>query len=100
MRAVAGIKVNKDTLAFDLIKEVGPGGHFVYTKHTRKHMHTDHYQPTLSDREHIEGWQAQGKQDTADRAKIKAEEILAAPGYQMLQDIRQKVLDEIPGIID
>ncbi|MGB2854697.1 MAG: trimethylamine methyltransferase family protein, partial [Dehalococcoidia bacterium] len=100
MRAVEGIKVNKDTLAFDLIKEVGPGGHFVYNRHTRKHMRTEHYQPTLSDREHLEKWQAEGKRDTAARAKSKVEEILAAPGYRLTQELRQKVLDEIPGIIE
>jgi trimethylamine--corrinoid protein Co-methyltransferase len=100
MRAVEGIKVNKDTLAFDLIKEVGPGGHFVYNRHTRKHMRTEHYQPTLSDREHLEQWQAEGKRDTAARAKSKVEEILAAPGYRIPQELRQKVLDEIPGIIE
>jgi len=100
MRAVEGIKVNKDTLAFDLIKEVGPGGHFVYNKHTRKHMRTEHYQPTLSDREHLEKWQAEGKRDTAARAKSKVEEILATPGYRLPQELRQKVLDEIPGIIE
>ena len=100
MRAVEGIKVNKDTLAFDLIKEVGPGGHFVYNRHTRKHMRTEHYQPTLSDREHLEKWQTEGKRDTAARAKSKVEEILAAPGYRLTQELRQKVLDEIPGIIE
>ena len=100
MRAVEGIKVNKDTLAFDLIKEVGPGGHFVYTRHTRKHMRTEHYQPTLSDREHLENWQADGKRDTAARAKSKVEEILAAPGHRLPQEVRQKILDELPGIID
>ncbi len=100
MRAVEGITVNKDTLAFDLIKEVGPGGHFVYTRHTRKHMRTEHYQPTLSDREHLENWQADGKRDTAARAKSKVEEILAAPGHRLPQEVRQKILDELPGIID
>ncbi len=100
MRAVEGIKVNKDTLAFDLIKEVGPGGHFVYNRHTRKHMRTEHYQPTLSDREHLEKWQAEGKRDTAARAKSKVEEILAAPGYRLPQELRQKILDESPGIIE
>jgi trimethylamine--corrinoid protein Co-methyltransferase len=100
MRAVEGIKVNENTLAFDLIKEVGPAGHFVYTKHTRKYLHTDHYQPTLSDREHLEHWEKKGKRDTATRAKEKVEKILAAPGYRLPEEVRQKILDEIPGIID
>ena len=63
-------------------------------------MRTEHYQPTLSDREHLEKWQAEGKRDTAARAKSKVEEILAAPGYRLPQELRQKVLDEIPGIIE
>lgn len=100
MRAVEGIKVNENTLAFDLIKEVGPGGHFVYTKHTRRHMRTEHYQPSLSDREHLEKWRSEGGLDTAMRARATAERILSAPGYSLPQEIRQRILDEIPGVID
>jgi len=100
MRAVEGIEVNENTLAFDLIKEVGPAGHFVHAKHTRKHMRTEHYQPTLSDREHLTDWQNAGKQDTAARAKARVEEILAAPGYHLPDDVRQKIFTDIPGIID
>ena len=100
MRAVEGIKVDEDTLAFDLIKEVGPGGHFVSTKHTRKYMRTEHYQPTLSERDNVEDWQAKGKKDTAERARERVEEILSAPGYRLPDEVRQRILREIPGIID
>jgi trimethylamine--corrinoid protein Co-methyltransferase len=99
MRAVEGIRVDEDTLAFDLIKEVGPGGHFVHSKHTRKHMRPEHFQPTLSDRDHLEQWQIHGRQNAAARAKNRVNEILAAPGYQLPGEVRQKILDEIPGII-
>lgn len=100
MRAVEGITVNEDTLAFDLIKEIGPGGHYVYTRHTRKHMRTEHYQPSLSDREHLERWQAEGRRDTAARARNKVDEILATPGYRLPEEVRSRVLNEVPGIID
>ncbi len=100
MRAVEGIKVNEETLAFDLIKKVGPGGHFIYEKHTRKYMRPDHYQPTLSDRDHLETWVKEGKTDTVKRAKARVEEILAAPGYALPDEVREKVLRGIPGIID
>jgi trimethylamine--corrinoid protein Co-methyltransferase len=100
MRAVEGITVNDDTLAFDLIKEIGPGGHFVQTKHTRKYMRTEHYQPSLSDREHFEEWQAGGRRNTAVRAREKVDEILGAPGYRLPDGVRQKILKDIPGIID
>jgi len=100
MRAVEGIQVNEKTLAFDLIKEVGPGGHFIYAKHTRKYMRTDHYQPTLSDRNHLEIWEKKGKLDTVKRAKTRVKKILAAPGYHLPDDVRQQVIQNIPGIID
>jgi trimethylamine---corrinoid protein Co-methyltransferase len=100
MRAVEGIKVDDTTLAFDLIKEVGPGGHFIYAKHTRKHMRSEHYQPTLSDREHIEKWETEGKNDTAARAKERVNEILTAPGYNLPDAVRQQVLSQAPEIID
>lgn len=99
MRAVEGITVNEETLAFDLIKQAGPGGNFVTAKHTRKHMRSEHYLPSLSDREHLQDWQAQGKQDTATRAKEKAEAILSQPGYRLPDDVRQQVLEQIPSII-
>lgn len=100
MRAVEGIKVDEDTLAFDLIKEMGPGGNFVSAKHTRKYMRTEHYQPTLSDRDHLEEWQAKGKRDTYARARDRVEEILAAPGYRLPDEVRQRIINEIPGIIE
>ncbi|GAG06871.1 unnamed protein product, partial [marine sediment metagenome] len=60
MRAVEGIRVNDDTLAFDLIKQVGPGGNFVAAKHTRRFMRSEHYQPSLSDRDSRDEWEAKG----------------------------------------
>lgn len=100
MRAVEGIRVDEDTLAFDLIKEVGPAGHFVAARHTRKYMRTEHHQPTLSERDNLEEWQAKGKRDTYARARDRVEEILSAPGYRLPDGARQGILKEIPGIID
>jgi len=52
--------VNKDTLAFDLIKEVGPAGNFVAAKHARRFMRREHYHASLSDRNSREEWEAKG----------------------------------------
>ncbi len=38
--ALMGIETDDDGLAMDVIREVGPGGHFLAQKHTRKHMRT------------------------------------------------------------
>jgi trimethylamine--corrinoid protein Co-methyltransferase len=36
--ALMGLDLNEETLALDVIETVGPGGHFLAQRHTRKHM--------------------------------------------------------------
>jgi trimethylamine--corrinoid protein Co-methyltransferase len=38
--ALMALDVNDDTLAMDVIADVGPGGHYLAEEHTRKHMRT------------------------------------------------------------
>ena len=98
MRAVEGVNVNEDTLAFDLIKQVGPGGNFVTAKHTRHYMRREHYQPSLSDRDSRADWEAKGGKDTWQRAAERVNEILAGEGHSLPDDVKARVLAEIPGI--
>ncbi len=100
MRAVEGIKVDDDTLAFDLIKQVGPGGNFVTAKHTRRFMRGEHYQPALSDRDSRDEWEAKGGKTTWRRAAERMEMIIANHNYSLPAAIRQQVLSEIQGIVD
>jgi trimethylamine--corrinoid protein Co-methyltransferase len=100
MRAVEGIRVDDDTLAFDLIKQVGPGGNFVAAKHTRRFMRSEHYQPSLSDRKSREEWEARGRKTTYKRATEMVEQIIANHNYSLPTAIRRRVLSEITGIVD
>ena len=100
MRAVEGIKVNDDTLAFDLIKEVGPGGNFVTAKHTRRFMRSEHYEPSLSNRDSREDWEARGGKTTWERAAEKVRELIATHDYRLPDLTRAQVLSEITGIVD
>ncbi len=100
MRAVEGIRVDNDTLAFDLIKQAGPGGNFVATRHTRHFMRSEHYQPSLSDRDSREEWETKGGKATWEKAKEKVRELLANPKYSLPATKRQQVLTEIAGIVD
>jgi trimethylamine--corrinoid protein Co-methyltransferase len=100
MRAVEGIRVDDETLAFDLMKEVGPGGNFVTARHTRRFMRKEHYQPLLSDRSSRERWEAAGSRDTWQRAAAKVEEILAGHDVRLPAAARAAILEEIPGIVD
>jgi len=98
MRAVEGIKVDDDTLAYDVISQVGPGGNFVTSKHTRKYMRSEHYQPLLSDRESREDWESKGKRMTWERAAEIVKQVEEGKGYSLPGEIEQKIRAEIRGI--
>jgi len=99
MRAVKGIRVNDETLAFELLKETGPGGNFVSTRHTRRHMRSEQYHPHLSDREDRAKWHAAGAKDAGTRATEKAREILESePQPYIPREIRERIKSEIPGL--
>jgi trimethylamine--corrinoid protein Co-methyltransferase len=99
MRAVEGIQVNDETLAFDLIKQVGPGGNFVTAKHTRQFMRLEHYQPALSDRHSRDEWETKGSQTVCDLASEKVRQLLANKGHRLPDEVRNKIITEIDGIV-
>jgi trimethylamine---corrinoid protein Co-methyltransferase len=99
MRAVEGIRVDDTTLAFDEIQKVGPAGHYVSSRHTRRHMRTEQFMPTLSDRENRDVWQAAGAKDARRRATEKSRAVLdAAPVSVIDADVRRRIIAEIPGL--
>ena len=91
-RAVKGIDVNEQTLAFDAIKAAGPGGNFVTNRHTRRFMHKEHYYPTLSDRQKRELWVEAGSKRAAARANDTVTELLGQePHYYLEKSLRQEL---------
>jgi trimethylamine--corrinoid protein Co-methyltransferase len=101
MRAVEGIRVDDTTLAFDEIQKVGPAGHYVSSRHTRRHMRSEQFMPTLSDRENRDVWQAAGARDARQRATEKARAVLdAAPVSTISEEVRRRIVAEIPGLRD
>ncbi|UCB43148.1 MAG: trimethylamine methyltransferase family protein [Dehalococcoidales bacterium] len=100
MRAVEGIRVDDETLAFDLIKQVGPGGNFTTAKHTRRFMRTEHYLPTLSDRDSRADWERKGSKVTWQKAGEIARELIADSNHRLPETVRRQILTEIKGIVD
>lgn len=72
---VQGIPVNDETLAVNVIKEIGIGKDFLSHASTYKHMRTQS-QPKLIDRRMREDWQAAGATDIYQRALEEARYIL------------------------
>lgn len=75
---LAGFAVDDETLALDMIAEVGPGGHHFGTAHTQARYSTEFYAPTLSDRQGYDAWQKAGGLDAGQRATAVWQGILAA----------------------
>ncbi len=73
-KMMQGIVVDEETLALDAIAAVGPGGHFLTQKHTRKHMR-DLFLPQFLDRRPYTEWETK-KDDARDWALEKARKIL------------------------
>jgi trimethylamine--corrinoid protein Co-methyltransferase len=73
---VQGIPVNDETLAVEVIHEVGAFGDFISHEHTRKHMRALQSQPKLIDRRRRDFWQQMGGTDLAQRAREEAKYIL------------------------
>lgn len=76
LRAARGIEVNEETLAFDTIKQVGPGGNYLTQEHTVKYMRSETFFPKVANREIYIEWVKGGKISSWDRARTIAREIL------------------------
>jgi trimethylamine--corrinoid protein Co-methyltransferase len=75
-RFMQGLEVSEETLALDLIHEVGHKGDFLSTEHTMRHFREDWY-PKLFDRNNFEGWQLDGGKTLREKARERIDQILA-----------------------
>lgn len=72
-----GICVDEEHLGFDAIKEVGPGGHYLMSSHTLKHMRTEYFEGNgISHTGNRDAWEKSGCQDTWQRANEMAKAVI------------------------
>jgi trimethylamine--corrinoid protein Co-methyltransferase len=93
---VNGFRVNEGTLAVDVIKETGSGGHYLMHEHTLQGMHGQS-RPELIDRQIRGVWKQAGATTAYERAVAKAKWILENHKPEPLPD---DVLAKIRAIID
>jgi len=75
-KMMQGIVVDDETLALDVIKNVGPGGNFLSQRHTLKHMR-EIFLPQYMDRRPYNEWEQKGD-DGRNWALDKARNILSS----------------------
>jgi trimethylamine--corrinoid protein Co-methyltransferase len=98
-RILDGIKVDEDTLAFDVIQKVGPRGHYLTEEHTAQHVDELLY-PRLSERCNFDVWEQNDRPNMLKRAKILVEEILKENRQSLLDaDTAERIRRIFPGIV-
>jgi trimethylamine--corrinoid protein Co-methyltransferase len=82
-RLLAGIRIEPETLALDVIDRVGPGGSYLGDSHTARHFREVWY-PRLLDRRAHHAWTEAGEPAAVRTANQVAREILATHRPQPL----------------
>jgi trimethylamine--corrinoid protein Co-methyltransferase len=93
-RMMEGIQMDKEHLAVEAIKRVGPGGHFLQDDHTLKYFR-ENWHPEITDRQTYEKWKAKGATTMGQRTKQKVKEILENHKPQSLAPEVEKRIDKI-----
>ena len=63
-----GYDMTENGQALSALREVGPGSHFLGCAHTQANFETAFFRSSVADNNSFEQWQAEGSQDTAQRA--------------------------------
>ena len=82
-----GFAVTPETLAYDVVARVGPGGNYLMDDHTLANCRTAFWRPNLADRSGLDGWAKNGRPDAVSRSHRRWETLLA--------DYRQPDMDAI-----
>lgn len=91
-RVLRGFSVDEDTLALDVIRQVGIGGNFLGESHTYDHFRQELWFPTAFDRRRWDEWWADGARTMADWAHEHKVQILeehhpTAPDPDLIREI-------------
>ena len=98
-RALRGIRTSDETLALDVIEDVGSGGQYLTQQHTLEYLEKEHYIPTIINREKWERWERAGSKDLREVAREKAKTILKEhqpePLDQNIEEELKKIIREV-----
>ena len=76
-RYLRGVEVNRDTLAADLIREVGISGSYLDVEHTMEHFKDELYMPSILCRRTRTPWKESGSPRLDDTAEARAHALMA-----------------------
>jgi trimethylamine--corrinoid protein Co-methyltransferase len=92
-----GIELSPETLALEVMDQVGPGGSYLGEKHTVRHFRQNWF-PKLMNRHNYEGWMAAGSLSLGDKANERVRRILNEHQPESLSSEVVAELDKIEEI--
>lgn len=91
-----GTRIDEETMAVDVIDEVGPGGNYVTHEHTFKHFREEIWTSKQFNTSFWEVWEEQGSKSMEDKAEELAKKIVATHvPEQLAESMRQGLADII-----
>ena len=100
-RVLRGIPVSDLTMATDVIRSVGAGGHFLMERHTVENMRSNQSKPSIFDRTPYANWERAGKRNIADIAIEESRRILKTHKAPPLpKETGDKLHDIVLGVAD
>jgi trimethylamine--corrinoid protein Co-methyltransferase len=93
-RFVGGVSLGAESLALEVIHQVGPGGDYLSHQHTLKHFR-DAWMPTLITRQRMPDWIAGGGERLEGRLREKTIALMETHQPQLLPDAVTQEIDEI-----
>jgi len=94
-RIMRGIAFDDDTLGFDTIRKVGPGGNYLAEEHTALHFQSELWFPQLLDRNFWEPWRELVHKDMLSRCRAMKDDLLASHACPPLPDDVQRDVDQL-----
>jgi trimethylamine--corrinoid protein Co-methyltransferase len=92
--ATAGVVVDDETLALDVVDELGPTGNYLGHDHTLRHFREPYYSK-LADKRQYSQWVDQGATTMEDRAARQVDKILAEHKPESLPDDVRRAINKI-----
>ena len=90
-KILEGISTGADHLAFEAIRDVGPGGNYLLSDHTFQHLRSEYFQGNgVSDKAGREAWIENGRLSARERARAMARVILDKPVDPKIDPVIEK----------
>ena len=95
-RVLQGARIDDETLAVDVINEVGPiPGNYLGHAHTREWWNKEDSFLAVTDHEPYSSWVMTDRKDMLDKAKDKVQDILATHQPKPLTDSEEEAIEDI-----